>query len=156
MAASRDMKAIYLANLTCLMVPRNFLAYPHCLHSACFSNEAFCSDLRCAYVAANILPVYKLPPHEITRQLQRQRHRRIITYFRSIRSSLFNSFRHGDHLNKIYKSSIPTSQRIQPLSPQRSIGTYCEINKQHKNAIRGKMRSFLISEYVVRTITTWF
>lgn len=106
----------------------------HWLHSACFNNETFCSDLRCAYVVAHTLPVYTLLPHEITRQ----RHRRIITYFRSIRSSLFNTFRHGVHLNKIYKSSIPTSQRTQSLSLQRSIGTYCEIHTQHKNKIRGE------------------
>ena len=54
----------------------------HWLHSACFNNGTFCSELPCAYVAAaNALPVYTLLPHEITRQLQRQRHRRIITYF---------------------------------------------------------------------------
>jgi hypothetical protein len=80
----------------------------HWLHSACFNNEPFCSDLRCAYAAANTVPVDMVLPHEITRQLQRQRHRRIITYFRSIRSRLFNPFRHAVHLNKIYKSSIPT------------------------------------------------
>ena len=110
----------------------------HWLHSACFTNETFCSDLRCAYVAANTLPIYTLLPHEITRQLQRQSHRRIITYFRSIRSSLFNPFRHGVRLNKIHKSSIPTSQRTQSLSLQRSIGTSCEMHTQHKNTVRTK------------------
>ena len=113
----------------------------HWLHSACFNNGTFCSELPCAYVAAKTLPVYMLLPHEITRQLQRQRHRRIITYFQQIKSSLFKPFRHGVHLNKIYiKSSIPTSQRTQPLSLQRSIGTYCEIHTQHKNIIRGKIK----------------
>jgi hypothetical protein len=72
MAASREIKAIYLANWTCLKVPRSVFGLS--TRSTGYTLLALTMKRSAAtflrhYVAANALPVHTLLPHEITRQL---------------------------------------------------------------------------------------